>query len=640
MRALTDTRSDIAAGVRGATERGCAALLRLQHEEGWWKGPLETNVSMDAEDILLREFLGIREPEGTAKSAAWIRQNQRSDGTWSNFYGGPGDLSTSIEAYVALRLAGDDPQAAHMQGAVRFIRENGGIEAARVFTHIWIALFGLWPWERVPAIPPELNLLPSWFPFNPYDFACWARQTIVALTVVWAQKPVHPVPFTIDELKTGRTPPRRLSPASVETYLLLLDGMLRAAEKLPWKPLRQRSLVKALEWIADRQEADGSWGGIQPPWVYSLIALVLSGRSLDDPAVAKGLQGLAGFTIETEHSRWLEACQSPVWDTALAMLALSDCGLPGDHPSMLAAARWLVKEEVCVVGDWAVKRDLAPGGWAFEFANDNYPDIDDTAFVVMALRRVDRHAFEAGGGAPAGGRPDLVGAIERGIRWVVGMETNGGGWAAFDADNTRQLCARLPFCDFGAVIDPPSADVTAHVLEMLAEEQGDRTPAFERGVRWLLREQEPDGAWFGRWGVNYVYGVGAVLPALIKAGLPAEHPSVRAAVRWLKSHQNPDGGWGEDIRSYSEAAWRGRGTSTPSQTAWALMALLAAKDRGTETARGLRYLVEEQREDGTWDEPFYTGTGFPGDFYINYHLYRMVFPLMALGRSLQPNGSL
>jgi len=612
-------------GTAGAINRGCDALLSRQDAAGWWKGELETNVTMDAEDLLFREFLGVRDPEQSERQAAWIRSKQRADGTWATFYGGPPDLSTTVEAYVALRLVGDSPDAEHMARAARFAREAGGVEKARVFTRIWMALFGLWSWDDLPAIPPELVLLPRWCPFNPYDFACWARQTIVALAVVSSHRPSRPLGFQIDELRTGEKRRAVFDLGSVAGYLELLDAVARRLERLPWKPLRGIALNRAVSWIAERQEADGSWGGIQPPWVYSLMALHLQGYGNDHPVIEAGIRGLEGFTVEEHGLRRLEACQSPVWDTALAVLALRDCRFSAEHPAVARAADWLLGEEIDVRGDWAVRRPrLAPGGWAFEFANDNYPDIDDTAIVVMALRSLPEH-----------GDSRLEASIRRGIQWVQGMQSGDGGWAAFDADNTRRLCAALPFCDFGAVIDPPSADVTAHVLEMLASESTADADRIARGVRWLLSAQETDGSWFGRWGANHVYGTGAVVPALVKVGLPCDHPAIVRSLDWLKEHQNVDGGWGEDLRSYQDPEWRGRGHSTPSQTAWALLALLEAGDLGRETERGLQYLVETQLPDGNWDEPWFTGTGFPGDFYINYHLYRLVFPLMALGRAME-----
>ncbi|HEX3947377.1 MAG TPA: squalene--hopene cyclase, partial [Acidimicrobiales bacterium] len=479
---------------------------------------------------------------------------------------------------------------------------------------------------------------------NVYDFGCWARQTVVALTVVGAHRPARELPVDIDELLTGAPPLPGHPAASWSGFFERTDRLLHRYERRPIRWLRRLALRQAERWIVERQEADGSWGGIQPPWVYSLMALHLQGYSLEHPVIQAGLRGLDGFTIDDDKGRRIEACQSPVWDTCLAVTALADAGLPPDHPALARAADWLVDEEITVGGDWQIRRpELAPGGWAFEFANDHYPDVDDTAEVVLALSRTDR--------------PDR-GSIARGVAWIEGMQCVDGGWAAFDVDNVQTLCRELPFCDFGELIDPPSADVTAHVVEMLAA-LGRQGTALDRGRDWLLAAQEPDGSWFGRWGANYVYGVGAVVPALVAAGVTTDHPAVRRAVAWLEDHQNPDGGWGEDLRSYRDPAHRGRGTSTASQTAWALLALLAADEGrapgagpaaggGTPSAggpgaggpsaqrgpieRGIAFLADTQQPDGTWDEPWFTGTGFPGDFYINYHLYRMVFPVSALGR--------
>jgi len=644
-------------------------MLGLQHADGWWQGELETNVTMDAEDLLLREFLGLHDDKQVESAARWIRLQQRADGTWANFFDGPGDLSTTVEAYVALRLAGDPVDAPHMRTACGWILAHGGVEATRVFTRIWLALSGQWSWDELPVIPPELIYLPAWFPLNIYDWGCWARQTIVALAVVQSFGPSRPLPFTIDELHagpgsqtqkppgtpraTGGSPPPQDPWARVFTALdkalHRYDAGLQQDRSSVSAPMtaktdersaartgrrrgrargavRRAALRRCGEWIIARQERDGCWGGIQPPWVYSIMALNLLGYDLEHPVLARALAGLDRFTITEDGAdgpvRRLEACQSPVWDTVLTMIALADAGLPPDHPALTSAARWVRAEEIRGPGDWQVRRPgLAPGGWSFEFDNDVYPDTDDTAEVVLALRRAG---------------PKDQAAIDRGLSWLAGMQCQDGGWGAFDADNTRQLVNKLPFCDFGAVIDPPSADVTAHIVEAFAAEGRSDSAAVRRGVIWLLKAQEPDGSWFGRWGANYIYGTGAVVPALIAAGVKPGKPVIRRAVAWLESRQNPDGGWGEDLRSYDDPALAGRGTSTASQTAWALLALLAAGEgHGAAAGRGIGWLAQTQRDEGSWDEPQYTGTGFPGDFYINYHLYRLAFPVSALGRAVR-----
>jgi squalene-hopene/tetraprenyl-beta-curcumene cyclase len=620
----TQPRTSLEEKTRAALGRAVGHLLDRQDEAGWWKAELETNVTMDAEDLLMREFLGIRTREETALAANWIRASQREDGSWATYHGGPADLSTTIEAYAALRLAEDPPEAPHMKRAREVVLSLGGIGKARIFTRIWLALFGEWSWDDLPALPPEVILLPKWFPLNVYDFACWARQTIVPLTIVAAHRPVRPLPFSLSELRADAAPEVRHPISTWKGRFQWLDRALRVYERHPIRALRRTAMRLGAEWILKRQEADGGWGGIQPPWVYSILALHLLGYPLNHPAIRRGIDGFEGFIIQDGDQRRLEACQSPVWDTALAMVALRDAGIAPDAPEMVKGADWLLAEEVRIPGDWAVRRPrLAPGGWAFEFDNDNYPDTDDTAEVVMALRAArpeDPTALDA--------------AVRRGLAWTWGMQSSCGGWAAFDVDNTSRLCTELPFCDFGEVIDPPSADVTAHVVEMFAEEGLQEDPRLERGVAWLLAAQEPGGSWFGRWGANHLYGTGAVVPALVAAGLAKDHPAIQRAVTWLKSVQNADGGFGEDLRSYEPDGEPGLGVSTPSQTGWALMALLAAGERGRAVERGVAWLVETQREDGDWDEAFFTGTGFPGDFYIRYHLYRLSFPMMALGRWL------
>jgi len=576
-----------------AIDRGTRRLLELQRPGGIWVGELESNVTMTAQHLFWHHVLGLRTPELDRRIANELMARMRDDGTWAIWFEGPPDLSTSIEAYVALRMAGVDPGAK----ALAYIRREGGVPKSRLFTKCFLALLDQWPWQRMVPIPPELVLLPPSAPFSIYNFACWARQTFVALSVAQSLRPVRPADVDLSAI-----------------------GAIRGRTRPAGRPnaLRRRALARAEQWIRDRQEADGSWGGIQPPWVWGIVALAALGHGFDDPALRKAVDGWQGFMVEDGDRLRPEACQSPVWDTGLAVLALRACGVPADHPQLKAAGAYLLGEEVTVKGDWAIRvPGLAPGGWAFEYENDLYPDVDDAAVIALALRVL--------------GIGDA--AVGRGLDWLVGMQSKRGGWGAFDVDNQAMWLYRIPFCDFGKVTDEPSADVTAHALETLGHEQG-YDGAIERGLRFLLDEQEADGSWFGRWGVNHLYGTGAALPALEACGVPADHPSVRRAVGWLDSVQQAHGGFGEDIRSYADPIWRGRASfATPSQTAWALTGYVAAGNAEVTSARrAADYLCHVQRDDGDWDEQHFTGTGFPLDFMIRYHLYRISFPLLALGR--------
>jgi squalene-hopene/tetraprenyl-beta-curcumene cyclase len=575
-----------------AVERATARLFELQHPGGWWVGELESNATMIAEHLFWLHVLGLRDAQTDRRLAADLLARRRDDGTWSNWWEGPADLSTTIESYVALKMAGVDAGDATRD----YIRREGGIAQSRVFTKCFMALLGQWPWQRIVPIPPEMVLLPPSAPFSIYNFACWARQTVVPLSVVWALRPVRLADVDLSEIgaRPGRTkrPPRPTS-------------------------LRRRAIQAAEAWVKDRQEADGSWGGIQPPWVWSIVMLAALGRGFEDETLRRAVEGWGSFMIEDGERLRPEACQSPVWDTGLAVIALRAAGVPPDHPQLQSAGEWLLGEEVTVEGDWAIRRpDLAPGGWAFEFENDLYPDVDDTAVVAIALR-------ELGMGDEA---------VRRGLDWVAGMQSVNGGWGAFDADNSSYWLYKLPFCDFGYVIDPPSEDVSAHALEALAPASG-YDDVVSRGLDYLVKEQQRDGSWWGRWGVNHVYGTGAALPALEACGFDPQHPVVRKAVAWLDSVQQAGGGFGEDIRSYHETTMRGRGVATASQTAWALLGYVAADEGNGESAsRTAEYLCAEQAANGDWSERNYTGTGFPTDFMIRYHLYRLHFPLMALGR--------
>ena len=647
-----------AAALDAAIDRTTRNLLRCQYQEGYWWGELESNSTMEAEYLLLSHFLGIGNGEMWRKLTNSIRSKQRDDGTWGQFYDAPGDLSTSVECYFALKLAGVPPDDPLMAKARKFILSKGGVAQTRVFTKIWLSLFGQWEWKGVPVMPAEIMLLPSWFPISIYDFSSWARATIVPMLILLDRQPVKPIPerasiddlylLPRDETDYSIIKPKRL--IGWETFFYAGDVVLRQMERLlPWKPTRGQAVKRAEEWVVERQEADGSWGGIQPPWVYSLMALSSLGYSNDHPVMARGIRGFERFSIDDGDSLRVQACVSPLWDTALASIALLDSGLEPDHPALVRAGEWLLEEQVLNGGDWQMKaKSVPPGGWAFEFHNDVYPDLDDTAEIVMALdgMRLSREA-------------DKRAAIDRAVRWSLGMQSSNGGWAAFDKDNTKTIIARIPFADFGETLDPPSVDVTAHMLEMLGR-LGYRAdhPSVKRALDYVMSEQECDGAWFGRWGVNYIYGTAAVIPALESLGFDMSSECVTRAVAWVIDHQNPDGGWGESCASYVDKRRRGRGPSAPSQTAWAILTLMAGGAGEHEaTLRGVDYLVRTQDEDGSWDEPYFTGTGFPGygigkrperpltpddpgyqgeelpaGFMINYHMYRIYWPLMALGR--------
>lgn len=621
------------AGLAQAIRRAQDYLLSIQSQEGYWVGELEADVTVTAGYIPLMYFMtGEVDPARQQKVVNYVKSKQRPDGSWSTYYDGPGDLSVTIQAYFALKLAGISPEEPFMRRAREFVRRRGGIAKANTLTKMWLALFGQYDWRGTPTIPPEIILLPSWFYFNIYEFASWSRATIVALMIVSAKRPVCPVPqwARVDELYLEPEDKRDYSLSKAERFLswenffLWLDRFFKIWEKSPFQPGRGLALRRTERWLTEHQEADGSWGGIMLPWVYSLIAFKSLGYPLDHPVIARGLKGLEDFILEDDATMRLQPATSPIWDTAWAVIALRDSGLPAGHPALVKAARWLLKQEVRVGGDWQVKSpETEPGCWAFEFENDFYPDIDDTAVVPRALLRVK---------LPGKEEADKVQAVARGRRWVVAMQSDNGGWAAFDRNNHRRILAHIPFADFMTPLDPTSPDVTAHAIELLAELNGDDS-SLRRALAYLKREQEPDGAWYGRWGVNYIYGTGLVLAGLQAAGEAMAQDYIRRAVSWLLRHQNEDGGWGETCHTYEDPNYRGAGPSTASQTAWALLGLLAAGEKTNPAVkRGISYLLKNQKEDGSWPEDAYTGTGFPRAFYLRYELYRIYFPLLALAK--------
>jgi squalene-hopene/tetraprenyl-beta-curcumene cyclase len=519
-----------------------------------------------------------------------------------------------------------------MQQAAGFIRSKGGVIQASVSTKIWLALFGQYKWSGTPSVPPEIILLPNWFYFNIYEFASWSRETIMALVVVTTTRPVCEVPpdARIDELylepegeRTYRVGKARWF-LSWQSFFLLLDRFLKIYERFPLKPGRQLAMRKTEQWIVSHQEPDGSWGGIMLPWIYSLFALKSLGYTQDHPTIQLGIKGLEGFILENEQDFILQPAVSPVWDTAWTAIALRESGLPTDHPALQKAASWMLDQEIRVDGDWKIKNpDTKPGGWAFEFENNLYPDLDDSALVPRALWSI-RLSEEQ--------EREKAQAIRRCVDWVLSMQSKDGGWAAFDRDNDMQFLNYVPFAEFMSPLDPTCPDVTAHIIEMLVEE-GSQPLAMQKAIDYLKNSQEPDGAWYGRWGVNYLYGTGLTLAALGAAGEDPQQETIQRAINWLISVQNPDGGWGESCKTYEDPRQRGSGSSTASQTAWAITGLLGAGQlHAPETLKGIEYLLQTQKPDGSWDEAETTGTGFPRVFYLRYDLYRNYFPLLALAR--------
>ena len=645
-----------------AITRATHWLDEEQNTAGFWVGMLESNACMEAEWLLAMHFLGYEHPREQDLVNS-ILNLQRADGSWEIYYEAPsGDINSTVECYAALKAVGMSADDERLVRARDWILDHGGLSGIRVFTRYWLALVGEWPWDSTPNLPPEVIANPKWFPFNIYNFASWARATLLPLAVLSARRSVRPLPAErrLDELfPDGRERmnyrlPRRGRVFSWRRVFLLTNRIVHWYQNIGLTPGRETSINACVAWIVRHQDADGAWGGIQPPWIYSLMALNVENFDLKHPVMAKGLGALdSHWSYERDGTLHLQASESSVWDTLLALLAMEDCDRPFTT-GMHTALDWLLDKQITdFVGDWGQKiKGVEPGGWPFERANLHFPDVDDAAVALIVLARLP-------GRQRSSARVQM--AIERGRQWILGLQSHNGGWAAFDKDNDKLIITKIPFCDFGEALDPPSADVTGHVLEAFGLLGMTREhPAVERAYQYLLAEQENDGSWFGRWGVNHIYGTAAVLPGLAAIDEDMTSPHVRRAAGWVVERQNADGGWGETCASYMDENLRGRGPSTASQTAWAIMALVAADDRSIDGVilRGLEFLLSTQRRDGTWDEPYYTGTGFPGygfgarldfrdeqtkeriaqgtelqrGFMINYNLYRHYFPLMAMGR--------
>ncbi|MEH2384774.1 MAG: squalene--hopene cyclase [Nostoc sp.] len=608
-------------------------LLSLQNPAGYWWGELESNVTITAEVVLLHKIWGTDQKRPLDKVEAYLRQEQQQHGGWELFYGDGGELSTSVEAYMALRLLGVPANDPAMIRAQAFILQRGGISKTRIFTKLHLALIGCYNWCGIPSLPAWVMLLPKAFPVNIYEMSSWARSSTVPLLIVCDRKPVFITDPTInlDELYVeGVDQVRWELPQSGDwtDLFLTLDQGFKLAESLNLVPFREQGIKAAEKWILERQEATGDWGGIIPAMLNSMLALRCLNYDSSDPIVERGLQAIDNFAIETENSYRVQPCVSPVWDTAWVIRALVDSGFAPDHPAVVKAGEWLLQKQILDYGDWAVKnRQGKPGAWAFEFDNNFYPDVDDSAVVVMALDL-----------AKLPNEKIKQAAIARALNWIASMQCKPGGWAAFDLDNDQDWLNSIPYGDLKAMIDPNTADVTARVVEMLgACNLSIDSYNLERSLTYLLREQETEGCWFGRWGVNYIYGTSGVLSALALIDPQRHKLSIQRGAAWLVECQNPDGGWGETCRSYNDPSLKGQGNSTASQTAWALIGLIAAGEATGKLAldvieRGIGYLVATQQPDGTWFEADFTGTGFPCHFYLKYHLYQQYFPLIALGR--------
>lgn len=615
--------------VSHGVDRATDALLKQQRDDGHWAFELEADATIPAEYVLLKHFLDEIDPAIEAKIARYLRNIQGEHGGWPLYHGGAFNVSASVKAYYALKCCGEDINAPHMKKARKAILDFGGAARSNVFALIQLALFAQIPWRGVPVMPVEIMHLPRWFPFHLEKVSYWSRTVIVPLLVLLAKKPQARNPKNVDVQELFVIAPDKVAnwynmdrKGGWAVFFRVLDRILQRTDWLFPRGPREQAVGKAVAWATERLNGEDGLGAIYPAMANSVMMFDTLGYDRSHPDYAIARQSIEKLMVFKDDEAYCQPCLSPVWDTALVSHALLEVG--GEAARRVTAATdWLRDRQILdVVGDWGAKAPgIRPGGWAFQYRNDHYPDVDDTAVVVMAMDRLDHARYKE--------------AIDRAVEWILGLQSKNGGWGAFDADNEHHYLNHIPFADHGALLDPPTADVSARCLSMLAQ-LGYRSdhPRVRAVVDYLLREQESDGAWFGRWGTNYIYGTWSVLCALNAIGLPADHPAMRKAVAFLEGRQRADGGWGESGDSYWHGKPRGEGpASTPSQTAWAVLGLMAAGEvDGAAVARGMAYLTGSQKDDGTWDEQEYTAVGFPRVFYLRYHGYKEFFPVWAMAR--------
>ncbi|PWT92727.1 MAG: squalene--hopene cyclase [Acidobacteria bacterium] len=614
-------------GLIHAIESARSYLQWIQHEDGHWCGELEGDTILESEYIIAMYFLGHKNQDRMRKAATYIRRKALPDGGWSIYPGGPPEVSASTKAYFVLKLLGDDPESLHMKKARSVIRNLGGLNAINSFSRIYLALFGQYPWNLCPSVPPELILFPKWFPFSIHEMSAWSRAIVIPLSIICSLKPSCRIPeeCSIDELWTDDSREKNDNIELWAKFFSRVDRMLKFLEHVDALPLRQDAVKQCERWMLQHFEKSDGIGAIFPPIVNSLIALRSLGYQEDHPILQTQVQELEELGIEENDSLRLCPCYSPVWDTVLAATSLRESGCPADDLLLQKSVSWVLDHEVREIGDWKAKNpEGEPGGWYFEYANEFYPDIDDTFQVLIALSQIDF--------SDARKQKEKEDAIARAIRWLFTMQNKDGGWGSFDRGCDNQILTHVPFADHNAMIDPSTADITGRGLEALAALNYTKEhPVVRRAIAFLLRQQEEDGTWLGRWGCNYIYGTWLALRGLEKIGENMQARRFQKAAHWIRSIQNPDGGWGELPCSYEDPKSKGHGPSTPSQTAWALMGLMATGDYVSATVlRGIQYLLRNQTLDGSWEDDFWTGTGFPEVFYLKYHLYATYFPLMAL----------